>query len=192
MNNYITSAISEFNIDKNKDKIIMTLCNYIDTLIFNIVSIASIITMLNNSKSINMNAVQLVKKYIADNCNKKIKGGTSLPSEYFGYNSGIYNENNNINDILTVDFNSGVLRPQIGGGGRGKKMDNEWLIKKIKDLLIYYNLKASNKIINSLMLIIYSNINCLLSKLHDNKNKVLTVTTINKIIKLNKNLDIFK
>jgi len=191
MNNYITSAISHFNINKDKDKIIHTLSNYIDTLIFNIVSIASIITMLNNSKSINMNAVQLVKKYIADNCNKKIKGGTSLPSEYFGYNSGVYNENNNTQDILNVDFNSNILRPQIGGGA-GKKMDNEWIIKKIKDLLKYYNLKASNKIINSLVLIICANINCLLSKLDDNKNKVLTVTTINKIIKLNKNLDIFK
>jgi hypothetical protein len=194
MNNYITATINKhnLNIGKNKNQVIDLIANHIEILIFNIISIASIITMLNNSTIITSNAINHVKNYIHNNYSNKLTGGTSLPSEYFGYNSGIYNDTNNLVDVLNVDFASGILRNQIGGGGGKKNISNEWINNKINKLLKYYNLSASKTIINSLINIIMVNINNFFKQIKDEKLKVITINSIKKMIKSNKNMDIFK
>ena len=124
MNNFlptIKDLVLKYKLSLAKDKtkdIHELLCKYIETLIFNIISIASIITMINNSDTIKKQTITLVKSYINDKCNHKFTGGTTgLPSEYYGVDSGLYSSNNAGSDILNIDFASGMLRPQIGGGG---------------------------------------------------------------------------
>jgi hypothetical protein len=203
MNNFI--PIVEANMTSYKLRVtqektveILDLLNkYIETLIFNIVSIAAIITMINNSNTIKSQTIKLVKSYINDKCkitsSKKISGGTVLPSEYFGHDSGSYSEANISNDILNVDFASGLLRPAIGGGGRGKRIDiYECINNKINELLEYYNLTANDAIVKGLIKLINIHINCFFKQLKTIGTKTLTVAGINKIIKSNKNLDIFK
>jgi hypothetical protein len=200
MNNFTPIIDSYMTICKlratneKSDEINEVLNKYIETLIFNIVSIASIITMINNSKSIKTQTIKLVKKYIDDKCStKKITGGTVLPSEYFGYDSGSYSETNVSSDILNVDFVNGFARPQIGGGGRIKKVEcNECIIAKINELIEHYNLKASEAIIKNLVKLVNMHIHCFFNQLKAIGTKSLTVAGINKIIKSNKNLDIFK
>ena len=146
--------------------------------------------MINNSDTIKKHTIKLVKSYINIECNDKIKGGNNvMPSEFYGYDSGRYSENNAIGAILNVDFTSGILRPQIGGGG--VKSDNKHLIAKINEILNYYKLTASDNIINDLLKIISIHINCFFKQLKLSKS-VLNIASINKIIKSNKNLDIFK
>jgi hypothetical protein len=196
MNNFlptIKDIIAKYKLQVAKDKtkeIHELLCKYMETLIFNIVSIASVITMINNSDTIKKHTIKLVKSYINTECNDKMKGGNNvMPSEFYGYDSGRYSESNAIGAILNVDFTSGILRPQIGGGG--VKSDNKHLIAKINEILNYYKLTASENIINDLLKIISIHINCFFKQLKLSKN-VLNIASINKIIKSNKNLDIFK
>jgi hypothetical protein len=117
-------------------------------------------------------------------------GGTSLPSEYAGIDSGIYSENNASGNILGIDFNSGILRPQIGGGSSKYPVDKIFM-NKIHEILNYYKLKASDSVNKSLLKLIYMHINCFFKQLKSSKI-TLNIASINKIIKSNKNLDIFK
>ena len=197
MNNFlptIKELVAKYKLSLAKDKtkdIHELLCKYMETLIFNIVSIASIITMINNSDKIKKETITLVKSYINDKCNHKLTGGTTgMPSEFYGYDSGIYNSNNAAGDILNIDFTSGILRPQIGGGGN-KNIYDKIFMSKIHEILNYYKLKSSDSINNSLLKLIYMHVNCFFKQL---KNSKLTLNnaSINKIIKSNKNLDIFK
>ena len=196
MNNFlptIKDLVAKYNLSLAKDKtkdIYELLCKYIETLIFNIISIASIITMINNSDKIRKETITLVKSYINDKCKNKMTGGTTgMPSEFYGNDSGLYNSNNAVGDILNIDFASGILRPQIGGGG-GNKNDKIFM-SKIHEILNYYKLKSSDSINNSLLKLIYMHVNCFFKQLKTAR-VTLNNASINKIIKSNKNLDIFK
>lgn len=195
MNNYLYSLKEELirhkiTLDKTNIAIIhKLLCKHIDSLIFNIVSIASIITLINNCKCIKKPTIKLLNSYINEKCKmNSYKGGTSLPSEYFGIDSGIYKTSNPTGDILGIDFNNGLIRPQIGGGGK----NNNYIQKKIDEILDYYKLDASKVIKTDLYKIINSHINCFMRILKMNNKSPLTKTAIMKIIKLNKSMDIFK
>ena len=199
MNNFlptIKDVIAKYKLQIAKDKtkdVHELLCKYMETLIFNIVSIASIITMINNCSTIKKQTIKLVKSYINDNCNANTKqtGGMNvLPSEFYGFDSGRYSETNASGDILAVDFTSGILRPQIGGGGQSS-VDNKNILKKINEILNYYKLKASDSIVNDLLKLITIYTNCFFKQLKGTK-VIITTAVINKIIKSNKTLDIFK
>jgi hypothetical protein len=202
MNNFLLttkSLIKEYNlnIDRDDAKVVYgLLVKKMDALVFNVISIAAIITLINNSSVIGKEAVELVRAYIADKCSKYvIKGGTSLPSDYFGFPNPSYSENNITNDVLNVDFASGILRNQIGGGGykafKLQKKDEEELTNNIKSICKYYNLKISNSVIKTLLNIIIENMECLFNYLKMAK-KPLTAAIIKKMININKKFEIFK
>jgi hypothetical protein len=171
------------------------LCSYIESIIFNIITIASVITFINDCKSINKETLDILKKYIHQTCgdNHLMKGGGGAivyPSEFYGVNSGNYAATNNQVDVLPINFNSTVIRPQIGGGVRNEKSPITAIIKKF---LVYFNLKASNDIIKQIVHIIDSYIDCLMKKLkHTSKDKQLSSSTIKKVIKSTKVFNIFK
>ena len=194
MNNYLKTVINRYGLVVKSDEVVKCMCEYLETLIFNTVSIASLITLINNSKVIEKDALTLVHSYINTKCEKvAIKGGTSLPSEFFGVDSHLYNSTNNQSDILNVDFVNGILRPQIGGGGRAKtsnmKTNHDWIKAKITTLIQHYNLTIGEKEMNYLINIIYDNVNCLFFQMP--KKQVITKSYLNKFIKSNKSLDIF-
>jgi len=190
MNNYLKSVITKYGLTVKSEKDYEGICEYLETLIFNIVSIASLITLINNSKIVERDALKLVHSYINDKCDKvSIKGGTSLPSEYIGINSNLYNATNNQLDILNVDYVSGILRPQIGGGGKSKNSNHNWIKTKITKLLQHYNLTIKEKEMNYLINIIYDNVNCLFFQIP--KKQVITKAFLKKMINSNKSLDIY-
>jgi len=197
MNNYLSSLKQglinhQITLDKaTAQSSHKLLCNHIDSLIFNVVSIASIITMINSSKTIKKPTIKIVNSYINEKCiSKKMTGGTVLPSEYFGINSGAYNSANPTGDILNIDFASGLIRPQIGGGG--KNTANNYIMSKINEIINYYKLDASKVIKADLCKIINNHISCLMNFLKSNNKSPLKKDDIKKIIKSNKSLDIFK
>ncbi len=202
MNNYlsiINAIVHKYNINienSKKSLVYKLLSKYIDVLIFNVVSIIAIITMINNSNTIHAESIKLLKIYINETCNKsKISGGTTLPSEYFGIDSGIYSENNISRDILDINFNSGILRPQIGGGGNIRKLTKveiKYIADNIRQIMYYYKLKISNDLIYELINIINDNIECLFRQLKNISLKPLNPQLIKKMIKSNKHLEIFK
>ena len=166
---------------------------YIENIIFNIVSISCIIALINNTKTINKNNVDIVNKYINDICTitPKMKGGMAvLPSEYFGFDSGRYLSTNNSSDVLNINFESGIMRPQIGGGVVKKNTKSPYKAI-INDVLKYYQIKASAVIIKCFISIIDDYVLCFIKKLKTCKDKI-TSPVVKKIIKEYKAFDIFK
>jgi hypothetical protein len=200
--NTLYSIVKFYNLKINPGSNAMvykSLSKNIEVLIFNVISIAAIISLINNSQTIQKEAVKMVRDYIHDKCNthQMKKGGTSLPSDYFGVANSSYNVNNNTNDILGIDFASGIARTQIGGGGSTRKSyklsksDTDEFINVIKNICKYYNLKISSEVIKMLIDIIVENMDCLFNYLYM-ASKPITTDLIKKMIKLNKKFDIFK
>jgi hypothetical protein len=198
--NTIHSVIKYYDLKINpgsNSTVYKSLSKNIEVLVFNVISIAAIISLINNSSTIQKEAVKIVRDYINDKCNvsRMKKGGTSLPSEYFGVPNSSYNENNITNDILPIDFSSEYLRPMIGGGSRKSykltKSDTEEFMNAIKNICKYYNLKINHDAIKMLVDIIVENMDCLFNYLYMS-SKPITNDIIKKMIKLNKNFDIFK
>jgi len=192
---YVKFILNKNQIIMKDEKTNMYLTKYIENIIFNIVSISAIITFINNSKIIKDETIKSISEYLDGVCGnpkKAMKGGNAItmPCEFYGYDSLRYSPTNNTNDILQVDFNSGTLRPQIGGGKKTKG-DIKPIIKSIKDILKYYKLKISKETCSKLLHLIENYIKCLMSKFKEIKGTI-SKTSIDKIIKSNKTFDIFK
>lgn len=174
----------------NKSKIIKDLICYIDALIFNIVSIGAIVSRLNNSNSIKKETIVIIKNYIEDKCRfkyKKTKGGTVLPSEFFGIESGRYQNETGV-DLLNINWDKQLIRAQVGGAPLSSK---EIIIKHINKILDYYGIKASNAIINELIKIFDYHIKCLIHKLKLCGEEI-TGKCLNNVINSNKILHVLK
>ena len=200
--NYLCEYVKyllEINKIKIKDvKTIYHLTSCIENVIFNVVSIASVITFINNSKCIKKESIDIITKYLKNSCgNPKsdiIKGGGGaivMPSEFYGISSMRYSPTNNIHNIdkLHIDFNTDIARPQIGGGV--KKSKTKPIIKAINDILSYYKLKSSNEIKSKILKLIESYIKCLIIKLKK-INKTVTIDIINNSMKSDKMFELFK
>jgi hypothetical protein len=188
---YVNNLVEKYGLQLKSSATSKCLCEYVENIVFNIVSISAIISFINNCKSINSNTLEIVSSYIKENCgNITIKGGGGaivMPSEFYGINSGRYNVLNNTTDVLNVDFNNGIARTQIGGG-----KEKSPFIPVVKDIINYYKLKASSVIINKIVKIIEGYLDCLMMKLKENKTGKLTSTYIKKVIKANKVFNVFK
>jgi len=206
MNNFmyiVNNYIDVFHLKMPKNKVELrdtqkVLLEFIKNLIFNVVSIACIITFINNDKSIKKPVLKILIKYINDKCTpRKIKGGMPvMPSEFYGVNSGRYDVSNFTGEILNVDPASGIIRPQIGGGGSRHPNNpkiNSYISDEISSIMKYYKLRVSDSIKIELIKIINININCMFKQLKSKvRSNYLGVDDINELIKQNKNLDIFK
>lgn len=184
MNNYI----SQF-IDIKDKKAHDCLCGYVENIIFNITSITAIIAFINNSKSITKKNLSIVETYIKTSCTPKMRGGGGsivLPSEFYGVDSGQYLATNNTTDILNIDFASGVMRPQIGGG----RVKNP-IPDAIHKILSGYKLTISDDLCKKLTKIIESYLLCLINKLKTSKG-VITPSLIKKTVTSTKTFNIFK
>jgi|688.fasta_scaffold17831_8 hypothetical protein len=184
----ISDYISQF-IDIKDKKAHSCLCKYVENIIFNITSITAIIAFINNSKSITKKNISIVESYIKSSCKIKMRGGGGsiiYPSEFYGVDSGRYLTTNNTTDILNIDFNSGIARPQIGGG----KVKNP-IPKAIQEILDGYKLTITSDLCKKLTKIINEYLLCLINKLKTS-NKIITPSFIKKTVTSSKTFDIFK
>lgn len=169
-----------------KEKIIQQIALYIDALIFNVVSIICLITIINNNSKITNKTLEVGKKYIDTKCNfnytkltSKMSGGRLGSATFLGVNEPMYSSSNPTNDILPIDFNGELIRPQIGGSKMSKI-----IYSYINSILSYHNVSANKDIKNEICKIIEHHINCLVSNLKSS-GKTLTLNSINKIVKHN-------
>lgn len=186
---------NNINVSKNANQsyIINKVSDYIDALIFNIVSIACIISILNGDKNIKKQNLDIIKRYIEDRCvfkyNKKdMKGGTFNTAAFYGIDEPMYKEENEGSDILGINWSEEIARPQIGGGKHSKKTQDVsklFIKKQIKNILQYHGIKASNEMIDSLLNIIDYHIKCLMKKVKT-CGKSLNIKCLNSIVNKNK------
>lgn len=193
MNNlekYVNNLINEYDLNIKSKAAIKCLCECIENIVFNVVSIASIIAFINNSKTITKENITILQSYLNKSCfPKQMKGGNSIvmPQEFYGSSSGRYLPTNNQTDLLPIDFNSGIARGQIGGG----RKNSSPFIKVIKDFIIHYKIKASSVIIKEMVIMIEIYIKCLMMKLKKCKGDIKP-PMIKALIEKNKMFKIFK
>jgi hypothetical protein len=191
---------NNINIKNEEDKFIINkIVSYIDALIFNIVSIACIISILNGDKSIKKENLDIIKKYIQDRCSFKynkngMKGGAFNTAAFYGMEEPMYKEENEGKDILGIDWSSEIVRPQIGGGKniKNKNISKIFICKQIKKILKYHGIKATNEIIEELLNIIDYHLKCLLGLIKKCGKKYLNIKCLKNIINKNKILSPMK
>jgi len=194
---YVKFLLNENKIDIKDAKTTSYLTDSIENIIFNVVSIAAIITYINNSKTIEKESIQIITKYLTKMCGDTTKitkgGGGSivLPSEFYGVDSLRYSPANAMSDILKVDFDNMIARPQIGGGKKKVKCNNKPIEIAIKEIVDYYKLTVSTAIIKKILKLIENYIKCLISQVKMIKGKIST-SSIKKLMKSSKFFEIFK
>lgn len=176
---------------------------YLDALIFNIISIACIISIINNTKSINKESLPIIRSYIEDKCqfkyrNTKKSGGTFNTAAFYGAVEPMYSENNKGSDILGINWSEGLIRPAIGDNstqkGGGKRINNmsfRYIKMHVNNVLNYHKISASKHILNELIMLIDYHIKCLIANIKQ-CDKELTLKCLNKIINRNKILSPLK
>ena len=200
--NYVKCLLEKNNINVKDAKTCNYLTTSIENIIFNVVSIASVITFINNCKTVKKESISIVTKYLNSMCDsssyKTIKGGGGaivLPSEFYGIDSTRYSSMNNLHatDSLQIDFTNGIARPQIGGGLKKKSPSSslDSIMKGVNDILDYYKLKASKEIKMKIVKLIECYIKCLMNKLKE-LDKTITCSLVDKVMKSDKVFELFK
>jgi histone H3/H4 len=147
-----------------EQKILKLLNEYIERLIFNITALASLLCLKMGIKKIMNEHVKFLLQYINKYCKTKdkkvsMKGGAFNTAQFFGIDeTNRYSVKNEGVDLLRVDFNNNIARPEIGfvGVGGGGKVFcsklNRILKIKVKHVFKYFNVKIENRSLEFIML----------------------------------------
>lgn len=173
-------------IEKKDSRIINRFAFIINMFIYNIVTLSCIITLINNNKNVfTINNLNQTKNYLNKEfkVSSKIKGGDPVLSpSYFGKNEDQhYSENNVMNDIK-VDFEAGILRPQLGGsnGGCNNCSFNKLLMISAGKIYKEHKVKVSKDLKQIVVNIIKNNLYKMVYLLKKkSKNNKLSINKIN-------------
>jgi len=158
---------------------------YINILIYNVITITSIISLLIfNSNTISNNTISMTKNYLNDMCkinknNNKMNGGTVLPSSFHGNNDRhLYNFDEGVS-LQYIDLNGDNLREQLGGCNDNNCNYNKQILISINRILKEHKIKANKTtkqlLANMIKYYLYYMIKIL-------KNKKINNTVIKKIL----------
>jgi len=179
MNNNFIPYIKTLNIKKSDKKTDKYMNKLIELLIFNIVSIGAIYALINNKKMIEKKYIKLIDEFICEkiNLNKSFKGGngTGMPSEYYGIDSNRYKIENEGKDLLKIDFEKGIARPQIGGNNI-----DFYIRLYISKIIYFYDMKISNSCKDLLLNLIKKIIN---NMVNDEINRRSNPSLVNLVIR---------
>jgi hypothetical protein len=170
---------------KDRTTVINHMALFIDSVIFSIVSMFCLIAIINNTTNITDKTIEVGMQYLVSNCNYKAQtGGRS--ATFLGTNEPMYSASNPTDDVLFVDFQNGLARPQIGGyTPKLYKFVNTY----ITNLLQYHNIGAKKSVKTQIANLINKHIDCLLTCLKDeSKSKKITLAVFQKIVKKHKML----
>jgi hypothetical protein len=175
---------------KDRYKVVKQVALYLDNLVFNTISLFCLIAIINNSTKITDQTLEAGKKYMTTQCmpSKTMSGGRLGSATYLGISEPMYSDQNPSNDVLTVDFNSGLARPQIGGGKSNTDSVDKIIAKYLNKILAYHKVTASKPIKDAITKLIINQINCFFSLAIYNRShkSSLTLNVVEKIIKKHK------
>lgn len=189
--NYSKKILMENSLLKRDNKaVIKKMANYIDMIIFNVTTISSIIALLLlNKNKLDNEIIQLTKQHISMKSKQMMTGGGMLPATYFGVDEIDRYSSEAGGDILNINFEGGVARPQIGGEKRLGGCEvmtckiNKNILGKISKILKEYKIKADKNVKIEICKIVKENVykivNLLKTKI---KNKELNLVLLNKIL----------
>ena len=180
---YLLLNLKLFN-EKNT-AVIKLFSYYINILIYNVITITSIISLLIfNSNTITNNTISMTKSYLNDMCkinknNNKMKGGTVLPSSFHGNDDRyLYNFEKGV-DHQPIDLNGDTLREQLGGCNDNNCNYNKQILISINRILKEHKIKANKTTKQLLANMIKYYLHYMIKIL---KNKKINNTVIKKIL----------
>lgn len=201
MDPVISKFLTNFNITLRDNNVKSLLQKHINQMIFNITSLSAITALTNNKDSISKSDVDEVYKILNKKLSKKMKGGVSMPSDFFGYSRAgtTYTEGNEsvgIVNVSKIDFAGGIARPSQGPVEQSGGASSQIIFTKSSKYIKQY----INKIISTNYIVklpsknikyILSLIDFYLNKLGlIMKDKTISEDKFKKLIK-NKQLSIF-
>lgn len=167
---------------KDRITVVRHMALFIDAIIFNIVSMFCLIAIINNTTNITDKTIEVGMKYLESKCHNQVQSG-GRSATFLGTNEAMYSASNPTDDVLFVDFQNGLARPQIGGGPNLHKFVNTY----ISNLLQYHNIGATKSVKSLIANLINKHIDCLVKCLKDtSKSKKITLSVFQKIVKKHK------
>lgn len=178
--------LSKNLIDKKDSRIINRFAFVINMFIYNIVTLSCIITLINNNNSVfTENSLNQTKNYLNKEfkVSSKIKGGNPVLSpSYFGKNDDQHYSENNVMNDFKVNFEAGILRPQLGGskGGCNNCSFNKLLMISVGKIYKEHKVKISIDLKQVVVNIVKNNLYKMIYLLKKkSKNNKLSVNKIN-------------
>ena len=149
--------------ETHRNEVIVSLSNYIDLLIFNIVAVVSIICANIGVKKVISTHIQYLSKYIDKRCLKKsarnaskpgkMSGGAFNTAAFYGAIEPQYSKDNATSDLLKIDFEGGIARNALnmtGGGGPNCIKLDKIILKKIRNIFKFFNMKVDKVAVNNI------------------------------------------
>jgi hypothetical protein len=195
----VTELLEKHNIkcQKNEEeKIIRSLTQYVEYLIFNMVSVCCMICTTINIRRLQHEHMQYMEKEINKRCNivkskKRIgmKGGVFNTAAFYGVQEPQYTEANKMNDIMNVDWQKNIARPELKvsfasqSGGTTTKCSkvNKLILKKIYSVFKFYKVSAK-KNVHERFVIMFNKYVDQLFLLLQKSSKILTYTKLHSIL----------
>jgi len=178
-------------------RIILLLSEYIDRLIFNIAALSSMLCLKIGIKKVLKDHANFVMHYLNKYCKKKssrknnkpmkgsMKGGAFNTAQFFGVDeSNRYKVQNEGVDLLKIDFDNNIARPEIGlmtGGGKCNKL-NKIVKMKMKKVFAYFNVKIDKISLEIIMNKMNEVLDDITDKIINRKGSVVTYDNVKNIL----------
>jgi hypothetical protein len=175
---------------KEEQKIKSLLSEYIERLIFNITAIASLLCLKIGIKKIMDEHVKFILHYIDKYCKTKqkykMKGGAFNTVQFFGVDeTHRYKIENEGTDIMNIDFNNNIARPEIGLMSGGKVVCNKLnrIIKmKVRQVFKHFNVKIKSSSLDVIMRKFNDVLNDVTDKIKNSRGDAINYNIVKKVI----------
>lgn len=186
-------------------KILLLLSEYIDRLIFNIGALSSLLCLKIGIKRVLKEHSNFLMHYLNKYCKSKsksksktksaskpsrknsnsMKGGAFNTAQFFGVDeSNRYKVQNEGADLLKIDFNNNIARPEIGlmtGGQKCNKL-NKIVKKKMKSVFAHFGVKIDNDFLEIIMNKFNDVLDDITDKIKKTKGSAVTYSNVKIIL----------
>ena len=175
---------------KEEQKIKSLLSEYIERLIFNITALASLLCLKIGIKKIMDEHVKFILHYLDKYCKtkqkNKMKGGAFNTAQFFGVDeTHRYKIENEGTDIMNIDFNNNIARPELGLMSGGKVVCNKLnrIIKmKVRQVFKYFNVKINSSSLDVIMRKFNDVLNDVTDKIKKSRGDTINYNIVKKVI----------
>lgn len=184
-------------------KILLLLSKYIDRLIFNIGALSSLLCLKIGIKRVLKKHSNFLMHYLNKYCKTKsksvikskskpsqknsnsMKGGAFNTAQFFGVDeSNRYKVQNEGVDLLKIDFDNNIARPEIGlmtGGQKCNKL-NKIVKKKMKSVFAHFGVKIDNDSLEIIMNKFNDVLDDITDKIKKTKGSAVTYSNVKIIL----------
>jgi hypothetical protein len=175
---------------KEEQKIKSLLSEYIERLIFNITALASLLCLKIGIKKIMNEHVKFILHYIDKYCKtkqkNKMKGGAFNTAQFFGVDeTHRYKIENEGTDIMNIDFNNNIARPELGLMSGGKVVCNKLnrIIKmKVRQVFKHFNVKINSSSLDVIMRKFNDVLNDVTDNIKKSRGDTINYNIVKKVI----------